>query len=131
MNNNVYPPPRRVDSNLTVVDHLRESYKIWHDYLVHIPKVSRYTIGTKVDNLFTNCLEYSLLARYADKDSKTEYISKLVVTFDSLKFFLQILWDLKILDDKKYSHLSQQLAEIGKMIGGWSKYIKNETPPTK
>ncbi len=84
-----------------------------------------------MDNLFTDCLEYSLLARYADRDNKTEYISKLVVAFDSLKFFLQILWDLKILDDKKYSHLSKQLAEIGRMIGGWSKYIKNETPPTK
>ena len=98
---------------------------------MHIPKVSRYTIGTKVDNLFTDYLEYSLLARYADRQDKTDHISKLIVAFDSLKFFLQILWDLKILDNKKYSHLSQQLAEIGKMIGGWNKYVKNETPLTK
>jgi len=72
-----------------------------------------------------------LLARYADRDSKSEHISQLVISFDSLKFFLQILWDLKILDDKKYSLLSKQLAEIGRMIGGWSKYVKNETPPTR
>ncbi|MFH1790333.1 MAG: four helix bundle protein [bacterium] len=81
--------------------------------------------------MFTDCLEYSLLARYAGRNNKNEYISKLVVAFDSLKFFLQILWDLKILDDKKYSLLSHQLTKIGKMIGGWNKYIKNETPPIK
>jgi len=112
-----------------VVDYLREAYKIWHGYLVHFPKVSRYTLGVKVDSLFTDCLEYSLQARYASGEIKNIHINKLVVSFDSLKFFLQVLWDLKILDNSKYSYLSQHLADIGKMIGGWQKYVKKETPP--
>ncbi len=86
-------------------------------------------MGVKIDNLFTDCLNYALRARYANSDTKYEHIEKLAVSFDSLKFFLQILWELKILDNKKYSHLSKHLAEIGKMIGGWQKYTKKETPP--
>jgi len=70
-----------------------------------------------------------LQARYANGEVKNEYINKLAVSFDSLKFFLQILWELKTLDNKKYTLLSQHLSEIGKMIGGWIKFIKKETPP--
>lgn len=43
---------------------------------------------------------------------------------DLLKFFLQISWEIKILDNKKYIVLSEQLNEIGKMIGGWSKGLQ-------
>jgi len=109
------PPPRRVEDNLTVVD--------------HFPKIGRYTLGVKVDDLFIDCLSHALRARYSNGDVKYQYIDKLVISFDSLKFFLQVLWDLKILDNSKYSYLSQHLAEIGKMIGGWQKYVKKETPP--
>lgn len=43
---------------------------------------------------------------------------------DSLKFFLKLLWEIKALDNKKYTTLSIPLAEIGKMIGGWMNTLK-------
>jgi len=73
-------------------------------------------------------LDYALQARYTSGEIKNGYIQKLAISFDSLKFFLQILWELKALDNEKYSKLSEQFAQIGKMIGGWQKYIKKETP---
>ena len=50
---------------------------------------------------------------------------------DLLKFFLQISWEIKALDNKKYITLSEKLGEIGKMIGGWIKGIEKENPATK
>ncbi|MEK7576902.1 MAG: four helix bundle protein [Patescibacteria group bacterium] len=47
---------------------------------------------------------------------------------DMLKFFLQVGWELKALDNKKYIMLIERLNEIGKMIGGWSRGIQNKTP---
>jgi hypothetical protein len=41
-----------------------------------------------------------------------------------LKFFLQVAWEIKALDNKKYIRLSEKLDEIGKMLGGWLKSIK-------
>ncbi|MDB5254775.1 MAG: hypothetical protein JWL92_151, partial [Candidatus Nomurabacteria bacterium] len=35
----------------------KESYKIWHDHLVTINKVDRYTIGANIDEIFTSLLE--------------------------------------------------------------------------
>ncbi len=43
---------------------------------------------------------------------------------DHLKYFLTILWELKGIDNNKFSSLGTQLASIGKQIGGLLKAIK-------
>jgi len=100
---------------------LVEAYKIWHDFFLHFPRLSRYTLGAKIDAIFTDCLELLLLAKYSDKNNKLLLINKAVTKFDSLKFFLQIAWEIKALDNNKYLHLSKPLSEIGRMLGGWRK----------
>ena len=55
-------------------------------------------------------------------------ISKL----DGIKFFLQVAWENKYIANEKYFALSENLNEIGRMLGGWKKGIENKekkTPP--
>lgn len=56
------------------------------------------------------------------------YIVKASTKLDVLKFFLQLSWEIKALDNKKYSVLSQKLNEIGKMLGGWQRQLIKQTP---
>jgi hypothetical protein len=42
---------------------------------------------------------------------------------DIAKFFLQIAWEIKALDTKKYILISEQLNEVGRMLGGWSRQL--------
>jgi len=113
------PPPRRVGADFPILTKLSESYKLWHSYFNNLPRHTKFTLGTKIDDLFTDCLELSLTAGYAKKEEKKQSILKLSDKFDVLKFFIQLLWEIGGLNNKKYSDLSQQLAMIGKMIGGW------------
>ena len=96
----------------------------------HFPRLSRYTLGTKIDAIFTEVLELLLLAKYSSRDNKLLLINKAVAKFDSLKFFLRIAWEIKALDNKKYTYLSRPLLEIGRMLGGWKKQLQSETPPS-
>ncbi len=41
-----------------------------------------------------------------------------------LKFFIQIGWEVKVLDHKKFAAISVPLNEIGKMVGGWKKSLE-------
>jgi hypothetical protein len=107
-----------------IIVKFNESYKLWHDFLIHIPRLTRYTLGAKIDNIFIECLELSLLAGYSAKETKLPIIQKLSLKFDLLKFFLKLLWEMKALDNNKYMALSQPLSEIGKMIGGWINLYK-------
>lgn len=108
-------PPK----NLAVIQRLVSTYKLWHEFQNNFPKKSRYTLGAKIDSLFIDILELLLIASYLGKEQKLPLLQKAGGKLDVLKFFLQISWELKILDNKKYILLSGQLNEIGKMIGGW------------
>lgn len=83
----------------------------------------------KIDGLFLETVELILLAGYSPKVQKLAVVAKAGTKLDALKFFLQIAWELKALDNKKYIRLSGPLDEIGRMLGGWRKQLTSETPP--
>lgn len=115
--------------NIPIIAKLNEGYKLWHTFLTHLPKITRYTLGEKIDNLFTDCLELALLASYRPRDKKQELIEQLNAKFDTLKFFIKLLWEIKEIDTNKLTALSIPLTEIGKMIGGWMKLFKDNPMP--
>ncbi|MBI3251676.1 MAG: four helix bundle protein, partial [Candidatus Andersenbacteria bacterium] len=50
---------------------------------------------------------------------KLPYIQLAIRKQDALKVLLEILWNTKSLDDKKYLAVSVPVAEIGQRLGGW------------
>jgi len=109
----------------------KTAYKQWHGYLVHFPKLTRHTLGARVDMIFTDCLALTLQAKYQTREQKPVTIEKLSTAFDLLKFFIQLLWEIGALEEKQFLLLSQHLIEIGKMIGGWQQsMLKKNSPDT-
>ncbi len=115
------PPP---NGTLPILQKLIATYKVWHGYQPNISTTSRYTIGSKIDSLFLEIIELIFTANYSNKTKKISLVQKSSVELDSLKLFLQIFWEVKAINDKKYIVLSSQLNEVGKMIGGWLKQLK-------
>ncbi|MDO8240672.1 MAG: four helix bundle protein [Candidatus Moranbacteria bacterium] len=89
----------------------------------HFSKTSRYTLGIKIDNLFIETTEYIFIASRLNKEQKVPFVQKANAKLDLLKFFLQMSWEIKSIDNKKYLILSEHLEEIGKMLGGWQKQL--------
>lgn len=87
-------------------------------------KTSRYNIGSKIDALFLETIENLFIAAHKNREQKTPYLNKASDKLDVLKFLLQVAWEIKVLDNKKYINLSLQLNEVGKMLGGWLKQTK-------
>jgi|SRR3989344_682688 len=95
-------------------------------FVPHLTKSSKYTLGAKIDICFLNTIELIFIASYLPKSTKGVYLQKAIVKLDLLKLFLQIAWEIKGIDTKKYIILSEKLAEIGKMLGGWHKQVKQD-----
>lgn len=104
---------------MPLLQKLKTIYVLWHDYHNIVQKTHRYSLGQKVDNLFTDTIEAVAQAGFLAKDEKSPYVKLAIRKVDTLKVFLLILWETKSLDNKKYVALSQPLDEIGKMLGGW------------
>ncbi len=100
---------------------LVHSYKLWYGFLPHLTITTRHTIGPKIDLFFTTTIEKIFIASYTSGPQKLILLKEASTTLDLLQFFLQIAWEVKAIDNKKYIELSLQLQEIGKMLGGWRK----------
>lgn len=88
-----------------------------------MPKTSRYTIGVRIENIFLDLLGHTYVSYFTEKEAKSLKIGECIVLLDSLKFFLSIAWEAKLLSHKQYEDISVKLNEVGKMLGGWKKSL--------
>ena len=109
---------------------LKDTYNVWQGYLTHFPKANRFTIGSKIDVLFLEAIEYTFLASYTHTEEKQLLLNKGISKVDLIKLLLQLAWEIKALDNNKYALLSEHFAEIGKMLGGWKRQLLSKTLPT-
>ena len=103
-----------------------ELYKLWQGYKNDFPKNLRYTLGDKIDILFIEILENLFIGRYQSHKEKLSTILLIIKKIDVLKFFLQVSWELKALDNKKYLEISEKTEEIGRIVGGWKKGLESK-----
>lgn len=107
----------------------KEVYYSWHERLVHIKRLDRYTIGGRIDEIFLSLLELIFQSSFAfDKFEKLSLVTRAIGKCDLLKFFLQLGWEQKILPHKLYGELTLKLDEVGRMLGGWKKSLIEKTP---
>lgn len=113
-----------------MVIRLKDTYALWQQFLISFPKQNRYTLGTKIDGIFLNAIEFCFLASYASKETKLVHLERCISRVDLLNLLLQLAWDVRALDNQKYIRLAEQLNEVGRMLGGWKKGLttKNSLP---
>lgn len=106
---------------------MKDAYLYWFEHYSNIPKTHRYTLGTKIDNLFVEVLEMISAAAFAPKQEKLPYLKVAIRKLDVAKVLLLVLWESKSLENKKYITLSEKLNETGKMLGGWHGQLIKQT----
>jgi hypothetical protein len=110
---------------------LKEAYFLWISYFVHIPNIHKYSLGENTSKLFVEALEMTVYAEFLSKKEKLPYVKIAVRKIDTLKIFMQMIWEMKILEDKKYIAISEKLDQTGKMLGGWHNNLIKENSPSK
>ena len=108
---------------------LKDSYSLWQQILPHASKTQRRTLGEKIDGLFLETLELAFRASYLSGLQKVAAVENSIVRLDLVKFFLLISWEIGMITDKQYAHLSAPLVEASKMLVGWKAYLEKKTPP--
>lgn len=82
-----------------------------------------------MDKYFTEIIESIAIATFLKSEEKIPYVRLAIRKSDVLKIFLNILWETKSLDNKKYILLSDKLNEIGKNLGGWNGSLAKKNSP--
>ena len=108
---------------------VKSTYLLWYGYYQLLPKIQRYSLGQKIDNLFVEIIKAIATASFLARQEKLPYVRRAIQKLDALKILLMVLWETKTLDNKKYAALSAPLEEIGKMLGGWNGQLTKQNSP--
>lgn len=110
-----------------VIEHMLSTYKTWYGYKDNIPKKSRYTLGHDIDQKFQTVLKSIWKASYQTVAEKIPTLEEALTELDLLKFLIRLSWELRVIDDKKNTALSEGLNEAGRQLGAWVRGLKTKT----
>jgi hypothetical protein len=94
-------------------------------------KLHRATIGNRIGSMFLDIIELSYHAYYATGNEKLSLIIQTMKKLDTMKLLVSIAWEGKLIQNKQYLNLSEELQEISKMLGGWRKGVESKLNETK
>ena len=103
-----------------------EFYKRLTLAIAAFPKTKRYTLGQKLDNITLEILE--LLFSVPVAQNKILALQQISIKLDLLKVLLRIAKDSQAISNKNYLELETILQEIGRMLGGWIRAVKQSSP---
>ncbi|PIR90111.1 hypothetical protein COU05_03145 [bacterium (Candidatus Gribaldobacteria) CG10_big_fil_rev_8_21_14_0_10_37_21] len=118
------PPHEFFD--VPLVHKLSEFYLLFHQYLKLFPKAEKYTLDQKIESLILEVLESSFSVAYGARADKALLLQAMSIKINLLKTLIRLAFQIKAIDNKKYIQLQEQLQEIGKMIGGWLRYLQKQ-----
>lgn len=90
--------------------------------LAQFPKSEKFALVVDIKRCMHTIMERVIEA--SKKYYKKTTLQDLDVELTKLKAYLRLAHDLKFLSTKKYEIWSEKVIEIGRMLGGWIKAIK-------
>ncbi|AFT97431.1 diversity-generating retroelement protein Avd [Vibrio metschnikovii] len=111
-------------SALIIEEKCRDMLLYGYQVIKQFPKHEKHVLGAEIrlSMLQLQRLIVTAFKRYHKKTTLTDLDIELAI----LKRRVRLAKDLKYIDIKRYQLWVEQLVEIGKMIGGWIKSIKNK-----
>lgn len=91
-----------------------------------MPKLDRYNLGVKIENNCLTALECLISAENLSGRRKLNSLESANIKFEILKVLIRFANKQKIITNNDYLKNQEALQEIGRMIGGWIKYVKNK-----
>ena len=110
-----------------MLEKVRSIYKIWIPIQRNLRKGERYGIGQKIDQLLIDTLELLHRASFSSLEAKINLLGDVLVKIDSLRFFIQLSWELKLIPTGQFTHLGSEVESAGRMVGGWPKGLLTKT----
>lgn len=100
-------------------------YKEFYFCIGNFPRKDKYSLGQKCESIISEIMECVLEASQLPKSEKSPYLEKASVKLNLLRMYTRLAKEIRALDINKYILIEEMINEIGKMLGGWKRFIKN------
>ena len=110
--------------DIPIFQHSYDLYKQMHLLRLKIPKQDRFTLWQRVENVTLTIIEDLLNAGSIPKSDKLPVLESVSKNLNLLRVLLRLAKDTKTVDIKYYDQMQAEIDEIGRMLGGWIKQVK-------
>ena len=87
----------------------------------HFPRPYRQTVTQRLMNAALDCQEAVFAAQSARDTQRHSALQDADAALNRLRLYLRLAYQWRWLNDGQYAHVSAQVAEVGKLLGGWIK----------
>ena len=85
----------------------------------------RYSVGISVENNVLELLDLLIMAKNAPKPMRVGYLIQCSSLLEIIILKLRLFLELKLASEVNIFKIQRDLAEIGRMLGGWLKATKS------
>ena len=108
----------------TVVVKIYKTYQVLLPLLANFPKPLRYTLGQSMDAAMLSMLEFIFEANAMPLPLREVHLLRANAKCELCKILLRLSCEARITSNTQYFQLMANLQEVGKMLGGWIRYIR-------
>jgi hypothetical protein len=112
------------DFDIPIFKKTYDLYKLFYSYRNVMSKQDRYTIWQRCDGMMLEILEGIMAASQMSKGEKLPTLEKASMKLNFLRVFIRLMHETRGIDGKKYLALQEPIDEIGRMLGGWIRSVK-------
>lgn len=109
---------------LKIKQKCEDTIKYAYIALRQFPKSEKFTLAADIKRSIFKMLE--LIIRCNKSRDKKGLVYEIDVELDISRSFIRLAMELGFLPFKKYEVLSNHFTELGRMVGGWIKFINSK-----
>ena len=110
---------------LPIINRIYSTYKAVVEINNHLEKRWRYSLGQSLEESILSLMQDIIMAKNASKHLKAPHLIKASSYLEISIFKLRLFLELKIANETKIFQIQSNLAEIGRMLGGWLKSVNS------
>ncbi len=125
-NSHLRLPPRDPAGDISIIHGIKQVYTIIYTSGKKLPKSDKLGIHLDVEKITRKIMQKLIAACFTHKQKKMETLEDARILLETLKHFVRIEHELKIIDQKTYIRIESLIVETSKMANGWIKYIQQK-----
>ena len=117
-----------VNSNDNIL-YMLPKYEKYMEYMLDnvvskLPRIEKFNLGNEIKISMFESMKYILILSKVDKKNRLVYLNMLDASICVQRIYIRIMYKRRYLDNKRYMYIMEMLSEIGKMIGGYIKWVR-------
>ena len=110
-----------MNDHLIIFQKLYDLYLYTHKCVMKFPKCQRFLISNKLLEGNLEMLRLTIVAN--SKNDRSEELKQISVLLDVFRIHVRLAKDLNLLSIKRYTHFTELVNEVGRLLTGWKKTV--------